>query len=137
VHSTKGNSVSNPVSILQMNDLELLHILQTDDETMASAASIAGGWPITSMSRARRDPPTAGSRGSSADGGSSRIEHAQGGALARLADDLPSFSPARHRTEPPSAASVAEALMCGIRPDELTPRAALDLLYRLKALVTD
>ena len=61
----------------------------------------------------------------------------QGGALARLADDLPLFSVARHRTEPQPPQSAAEALLHDIRPDELTPREALDLLYQLKALVRE
>jgi DNA mismatch repair protein MutS len=61
----------------------------------------------------------------------------QGGALARLADDLPLFSAARRRAEPPPAESAVEALMRDTRPDELTPREALDLLYRLKALVAE
>jgi DNA mismatch repair protein MutS len=60
----------------------------------------------------------------------------QGGALARLADDLPLFSAARRRAEPApgSSESPAEALLQEIRPDELTPREALELVYRLKAL---
>ncbi len=57
----------------------------------------------------------------------------QGGALARLADDLPLFSAARRRAEPPPE-SAAEALLRNIRPDELTPREALELVYRLKGL---
>jgi DNA mismatch repair protein MutS len=62
----------------------------------------------------------------------------QGGALARLADDLPLFSAARRRSDPaPPPESAAEALLRGTRPDELTPRDALDLLYRLKALVAE
>jgi DNA mismatch repair protein MutS len=61
----------------------------------------------------------------------------QGGALARLADDLPLFSAALRRADPaPPPESAAEALLRDTRPDELTPRDALDLLYRLKALVT-
>jgi len=56
----------------------------------------------------------------------------QGGALARLADDLPLFSAARRRTDPPPPASAAEALLRETRPDELTPREALDLVYRLR-----
>jgi DNA mismatch repair protein MutS len=59
----------------------------------------------------------------------------QGGALARLADDLPLFAAARRRAEPQPRESAAEALLREIRPDELSPREALDLLYRLKALV--
>jgi DNA mismatch repair protein MutS len=61
----------------------------------------------------------------------------QGGALARLADDLPLFCAARRRTEPPPPASAAEALLHDIRPDELSPREALDLIYRLKALIPE
>jgi DNA mismatch repair protein MutS len=58
----------------------------------------------------------------------------QGGALALLADDLPLFSAARHRAEPPPRESAVEALLRDTRPDELTPREALDLVYRLKGL---
>ena len=64
----------------------------------------------------------------------------QGGALARLADDLPLFRAARRHHTPaaaPARDSAAEALLHDIRPDELTPRDALDLLYRLKALATE
>jgi DNA mismatch repair protein MutS len=60
----------------------------------------------------------------------------QGGALARLADDLPLFSAAR-RAEPPPRESAAEALLRETRPDELTPRDALELVYRLKGLVPE
>jgi DNA mismatch repair protein MutS len=58
----------------------------------------------------------------------------QGGALTRLADDLPLFSAARQRTEPPPRESAVEALLRDTRPDELTPREALDFVYRLKGL---
>jgi len=61
----------------------------------------------------------------------------QGGALARLADDLPLFSAARRRAEPTPKVSAAEALLRDIRPDELTPREALDLVYRLKGLAAE
>ena len=61
----------------------------------------------------------------------------QGGALARLADDLPLFSAARRRAEPAPRESAAEALLRDIRPDELTPRDALELIYRLRALTTE
>ena len=63
----------------------------------------------------------------------------QGGALARLADDLPLFQAARRHHTPatPAHNSAAEALLHDIRPDELTPREALDLLYRLKALAAE
>jgi DNA mismatch repair protein MutS len=55
----------------------------------------------------------------------------------KLLDDLPLFAAARpenplvSRREP----SAAENELASINPDELTPRAALDALYRLKALL--
>jgi DNA mismatch repair protein MutS len=63
----------------------------------------------------------------------------EAGALARLADDLPLFRAAIRRAAPEPAphASAVEDLLCEARPDELTPREALDLLYRLKGLMTD
>jgi DNA mismatch repair protein MutS len=41
------------------------------------------------------------------------------------------------RAEPPPRESAAEALLRELRPDELTPREALDLVYQLKALVSE
>jgi len=61
----------------------------------------------------------------------------QGGALSRLADDLPLFNIARRRAAPIPRESAAEALLREIRPDELSPREALDLVYRLKGLASD
>jgi DNA mismatch repair protein MutS len=65
----------------------------------------------------------------------------QGGALARLADDLPLFSAAARRPAPAPApaseVSPLEDLLRDIRPDELTPRDALELLYRLKSLLVE
>jgi len=60
----------------------------------------------------------------------------QGGAVARLADDLPLFraaapsSPAPRRGGP----SPVEAALDGINPDEMSPKEALEALYRLKGL---
>ena len=59
-----------------------------------------------------------------------------GGALTRLADDLPLFSAARRPTSklaPPEPSAVEEAVKA-VNPDELTPKAALDLIYRLVGL---
>jgi DNA mismatch repair protein MutS len=58
----------------------------------------------------------------------------ESGALARLADDLPLFSAARRQVAAPPRESAAEALLREVRPDELSPREALELLYRLKEL---
>ena len=57
----------------------------------------------------------------------------QSGAVARLADDLPLFRsvPEAQLAMPPSA---VEAALADINPDELTPRTALELIYRLKGL---
>jgi len=59
---------------------------------------------------------------------------------AKLADDLPLFSAARPKSHHPAeqGESAAEKLLQAILPDELTPREALDTLYKLKAtLKTD
>jgi DNA mismatch repair protein MutS len=65
------------------------------------------------------------------------LEQSEAAAPARLVDDLPLFRAAQ-RTPPPAATgSAAEALLRDIRPDELTPREAIDLLYRLKGLLPD
>ena len=67
----------------------------------------------------------------------------QGGALSRLADDLPLFSAAARRPSPapataalaePAAPSPVETALAEVQPDELTPRQALDIVYRLKNL---
>jgi DNA mismatch repair protein MutS len=50
-----------------------------------------------------------------------------------LIDDLPLFSAAR-RTEPAAEADPVAAMLDGIVPDDLSPKEALEALYRLKAL---
>jgi DNA mismatch repair protein MutS len=60
-------------------------------------------------------------------------------AAARLSDDLPLFAtrPAgAGATASPAASPIEEALR-HLHPDELTPRAALELVYRLKSLVDE
>ena len=57
----------------------------------------------------------------------------QAGALARLADDLPLFSAAA-KPLAPAEPSAIEAELARIYPDELTPKEALEVLYRLKSL---
>ena len=60
----------------------------------------------------------------------------QAGALARLADDLPLFAAtvAAGRPAPPQARPAVVAALDEVAADDLTPREALELLYRLKAL---
>src|SRR5262249_12797256 len=53
----------------------------------------------------------------------------QAGALSRLADDLPLFRAVRERPAPPPKQSAAEAMLGEVRPDELSPREALELVY--------
>ena len=56
----------------------------------------------------------------------------QAGALARLADDLPLFAaPNSARSKGPSA---VEKALAALEPDQLTPREALEELYRLRRL---
>jgi DNA mismatch repair protein MutS len=60
----------------------------------------------------------------------------QSGAMARLAEDLPLFAVlARWETAPAEAApSELEKAVAALDPDELTPKEALDFVYRLKRL---
>ncbi len=60
----------------------------------------------------------------------------QSGALARLADDLPLFAASR-AAPPVRAPSALASLLRDLDPDALSPREALELLYRLKALAPD
>ena len=65
-----------------------------------------------------------------------RLESAEGGApAARLATDLPLFAkPPPAASAPPAPAPPALALLRDTDAYSLTPRAALELIYRLKAL---
>ena len=59
----------------------------------------------------------------------------QAGALARLADDLPLFAAAPAAAPEAQGPTPLEAALAELRPDELTPKAALEALYRLKGLL--
>ncbi len=63
-------------------------------------------------------------------------------AMTRLVDDLPLFSAAVRRpaalaapASPPAAPSAVELALRQLNPDELTPREALDALYRLRGVL--
>jgi DNA mismatch repair protein MutS len=62
----------------------------------------------------------------------------QASALTRLADDLPLFAAVRPasagHTTAPRGPSPAEQLLNETNPDSMSPKEALDLLYRLKGL---
>ena len=70
-----------------------------------------------------------------------RLEEGEArGAPARLADDLPLFAAAKGRPAPAPAAGAAspvEDLLEGVDPDQLSPRAALELVYRLKKALAE
>jgi DNA mismatch repair protein MutS len=61
----------------------------------------------------------------------------QADAAARLADDLPLFSAARPKAGLPAGAATSEAekALKSINPDELSPKEALEALYRLRGLL--
>ena len=55
---------------------------------------------------------------------------------SELADDLPLFRAAKGATEPkPSRSSLIEQALSGLSPDAMTPKEALDALYRVKAML--
>ncbi len=54
---------------------------------------------------------------------------------SRLAEELPLFSAGIRSAKGEREKSPVEERLAGILPDELTPRAALDLIYELKALL--
>jgi DNA mismatch repair protein MutS len=61
----------------------------------------------------------------------------QANAATRLADDLPLFSAARPKSGGAAGAAAPSAIEAALRevnPDELTPKAALEALYRLRCL---
>jgi len=58
----------------------------------------------------------------------------QSGDLARLADDLPLFSASADGRAEAGVAAEIEAELASVNPDELSPRAALEMVYRLVAL---
>ncbi len=59
----------------------------------------------------------------------------QSGDLARLAEDLPLFNAARPKGAAPARESEVEKALAETHPDGLTPREALELLYRLKSML--
>ncbi|PKU23383.1 DNA mismatch repair protein MutS [Telmatospirillum siberiense] len=62
----------------------------------------------------------------------------QSSAVSKLADDLPLFAAAVRQTHTPSAPpapSAVETALAEVDPDAMTPREALEALYRLKGLV--
>src|SRR6185312_114021 len=62
----------------------------------------------------------------------------QAGTLARLADDLPLFAATVRQAAPAAKGpSPVEAALSKINPDELAPKEALELLYKLRALAKD
>jgi len=61
----------------------------------------------------------------------------QRGQLAKLADDLPLFTAAAPAKPAATAPSALDALLARLRPDELSPKEALEFLYKLKGLLDE
>ncbi len=61
----------------------------------------------------------------------------QSGAVSKLADDLPLFAAAPRRSAAPAGPSPLVAALAEVNPDDLSPREALDLLYRLKRIAAE
>jgi DNA mismatch repair protein MutS len=58
----------------------------------------------------------------------------QSSALSKLADDLPLFSSSLEVRDGDKGPSALEQAVAEISPDELSPKQALELIYRLKGL---
>ena len=64
----------------------------------------------------------------------SRLESGeQANPAASLSEDLPLFS-AQVERAPEKGSSPLEEVISGLHPDELSPKEALELIYRLKSL---
>ncbi len=61
-------------------------------------------------------------------------EENQGGAVTRLAEDLPLFAQVRDAADKDAGPTPLEQALAEIHADELSPKEALELIYRLKAL---
>ncbi|MBX6323587.1 MAG: DNA mismatch repair protein MutS, partial [Rhodospirillaceae bacterium] len=59
----------------------------------------------------------------------------QASALTRLADDLPLFAAARQAAPAAPRESDLKKALEAVNPDELSPREALELLYRLRSMI--
>ncbi len=67
-----------------------------------------------------------------------RLEKQQGRGSAEVVEDLPLFAALKEadpEPEPEAAVSAVEEELAGVDPDSMTPREALDALYRLKGLM--
>ena len=65
------------------------------------------------------------------------LERLEGtGSIRPQLDDLPLFAAVREAPAPPPQPSKAEAALAAVDPDGMSPREALEALYRLKGLAT-
>ena len=106
-------------------DIVFLHEVEPGAATRSYGVQVArkAGLPTSVVVRAREVLERL--EKGDADGGEARIR--------ALVDDLPLFAATASAPEP-SGPSPIEAAMTDIDPDALTPREALDALYRLKGL---
>ncbi|MEX2615280.1 MAG: DNA mismatch repair protein MutS [Alphaproteobacteria bacterium] len=61
----------------------------------------------------------------------------QSGTLARLSDDLPLFAAAARPAAAPPVESAVESALADADPDSMTPREALEYLYRLRGMLAN
>ncbi len=64
----------------------------------------------------------------------------QAGAVSKLAEDLPLFAAAPESRPPPQTSaqpSAVEAALGDLHPDEMSPREALEALYRLRGILSE
>ena len=106
-------------------DIVFLHEVEPGAATRSYGVQVArkAGLPTSVVARAREVLERL--EKGDADGGEARIR--------ALVDDLPLFAATASAPEP-SGPSPIEAAMTDIDPDALTPREALEALYRLKGL---
>jgi DNA mismatch repair protein MutS len=62
------------------------------------------------------------------------LERLEGAGSPAKLDELPLFAAVQERAAPPPGLSKAEAALAAVDPDGMSPREALEALYRLKAL---
>lgn len=102
-------------------DLVFLHEVSPGPADRSYGIQVAklAGLPKSAVERARAVLARL-----EANGGSTRVD---------IADDLPLFAQIMAETSP----SALEAALAGINPDNLSPKEALELLYRLKAAAAE
>jgi DNA mismatch repair protein MutS len=105
-------------------DLVFLHEVQPGaaDRSYGIQAAKLAGLPKSAVERARAVL--------------ARLEAGRGGKAAGLLEELPLFAGAGGADEPEPAPQLLLEALLAAEPDTMSPRAALELIYRLKALAS-